>query len=74
MYWQKYVLFFVDVSKSDRNLITSEKHKDIQQLRDKVNLILSVISRNHMKVVFFGRLTNLNSSCAFLLMPRIYMI
>jgi hypothetical protein len=48
-------LSFIEVSKSDRNLITNEKHKDIQQLKDKVNRILSIISRDHMKVVFFGR-------------------
>ncbi len=45
----------LDVIKSDRNLITNEKYKDIQQLKDKVNRILSIISRDHMKVVFFGR-------------------
>jgi hypothetical protein len=37
-------------------LITNEKYKDIQQLKEKVNRILSIISRDHMKVVFFGRL------------------
>ncbi len=52
------VLFFKDVNKSDRNLITSDKHKDIQQLKEKVNGILTIISRDHMKVVFFGRLIN----------------
>ncbi|CAF4824637.1 unnamed protein product, partial [Rotaria sp. Silwood1] len=40
-----------DVSKSERNLITDDKHKDIQQLKDRVIRILSVISRDHMKVV-----------------------
>ncbi|CAF0898401.1 unnamed protein product [Rotaria sp. Silwood1] len=47
-----------DVSKSERNLITDDKHKDIQQLKDRVIRILSVISRDHMKVVFFGRTSN----------------
>ncbi|CAF3597448.1 unnamed protein product, partial [Rotaria sordida] len=47
-----------EVSKSDRNLIADDKHKNIQQLKDKVNRILSVISRDHMKVVFFGRTSN----------------
>jgi mitofusin len=50
--------FLDEVSKSDRNLITNDKHKDIQQLKDKVNRILSIISRDHMKVVFFGRTSN----------------
>lgn len=47
--------------KSDRNLIGEDKYKDTQQLKDKVTRILSVISRNHMKVVFFGRLVRLKS-------------
>ncbi len=46
---------FLDVIKSDRNLITNEKYKEIQELKEKVNRILSMISRDHMKVVFFGR-------------------
>ncbi|CAF2515671.1 unnamed protein product [Rotaria sp. Silwood2] len=50
--------FLDEVSKSDRNLINDDKHKDIQQLKDKVTRILSVISRDHMKVVFFGRTSN----------------
>jgi hypothetical protein len=49
-------MFIIDVIKSDRNLITKDKYKDIQQLKEKVNRILSIISRDHMKVVFFGRL------------------
>ncbi|UJR28761.1 hypothetical protein I4U23_009987 [Adineta vaga] len=50
--------FLDEVSKSERNLITNEKHKDIQQLKEKVNRILTIISRDHMKVVFFGRTSN----------------
>ena len=53
---RKYGLFIrLDVSKPDRDLISSDNHKDIQQLKDKVNRILTIISRDHMKVVFFGR-------------------
>jgi hypothetical protein len=44
------------VKKSERNLITGDKHKDIQQLKERVAGILTIISRDHMKVVFFGRL------------------
>jgi hypothetical protein len=51
-------VFCIDVIKSDQNLITNEKYKDIQQLKEKVSRILSIISRDHMKVVFFGRLIN----------------
>lgn len=47
--------FLIDVIKSDRKLITTEKYKEIQQIKDKVSRILSIISRDHMKVVFFGR-------------------
>ncbi|CAF3350763.1 unnamed protein product [Rotaria socialis] len=50
--------FLEEVSNADKNLITDDKYKDIQQLNDKVNRILSVISRDHMKVVFFGRTSN----------------
>ncbi|CAF1667975.1 unnamed protein product, partial [Rotaria magnacalcarata] len=50
--------FLEEVNNADRNLITDDKYKDIQQLNDKVNRILSVISRDHMKVVFFGRTSN----------------
>ncbi len=50
-----FIYIILDVKKSDRNLITDEKYKNIQQLKDKVTRILSVISRDHMKVVFFGR-------------------
>ncbi len=49
------LLTCIDVIKSDQNLITNEKYKDIQQLKEKVSRILSIISRDHMKVVFFGR-------------------
>jgi hypothetical protein len=48
--------FSLDVVKSDQNLITNDKYKDVQQLKEKVSRILSIISRDHMKVVFFGRL------------------
>lgn len=48
-------LFVVDVSKSERNLITGEQREEVQQLKEKVNRILTIISRDHMKVVFFGR-------------------
>ncbi|UJR20811.1 hypothetical protein I4U23_023923 [Adineta vaga] len=51
-------LYLTDVMKSNRNLLTIEKYKDIQQLKEKVNRILSIISRDHMKVVFFGRTSN----------------
>ncbi|CAF1422234.1 unnamed protein product [Adineta steineri] len=51
-------IYMTDVIKSNRNLITTDKYKDIQQLKEKVNRILSVISRDHMKVVFFGRTSN----------------
>lgn len=44
--------------KSDQNLITHEKYKEIQQLKEKSSRILSIISRDHMKVVFFGRLVD----------------
>ncbi|CAF0879392.1 unnamed protein product [Rotaria sp. Silwood1] len=47
-----------DVIKSDRNLISKDKYKEIQQLKEKVSRILSIISRDHMKVVFFGRTSN----------------
>ncbi|CAF3879466.1 unnamed protein product [Rotaria sp. Silwood2] len=47
-----------DVIKSDRNLITNDQYKEIQQLKEKVSRILSIISRDHMKVVFFGRTSN----------------
>ncbi|CAF0994698.1 unnamed protein product [Rotaria sordida] len=47
-----------DVIKSDRNLITNDKYKEIQQLKERVSRILSIISRDHMKVVFFGRTSN----------------
>jgi hypothetical protein len=57
-------MFNIDVIKSDRNLITKDKYKDIQQLKEKVNRILSIISRDHMKVVFFGRFI-LISCCYF---------
>ncbi|CAF1278851.1 unnamed protein product [Adineta ricciae] len=50
--------FLDDVNKSERNLLTNEKYKEIQQLKEKVNRILSIISRDHMKVVFFGRTSN----------------
>ena len=53
-------LLFVEVNKSERNLLTNEKYKEIQQLKEKVNRILSIISRDHMKVVFFGRFVNCN--------------
>ena len=42
--------------KSDRILITNEKYKEVQHLKGKVSRIQSIISRDHMKVVFFGRL------------------
>ncbi|CAF4175027.1 unnamed protein product, partial [Adineta steineri] len=51
-------IYMTDVIKSNRNLITTDKYKDIQQLKEKVNRILSIISRDHMKVVFFGRTSN----------------
>ncbi|CAF0827674.1 unnamed protein product [Didymodactylos carnosus] len=47
-----------NVIKSDKNLISVDKHKDIQQLKEKVTGILNIISRDHMKVVFFGRTSN----------------
>ncbi|CAF4536215.1 unnamed protein product [Rotaria sp. Silwood1] len=47
-----------NVIKSDRNLISKDKYKEIQQLKEKVSRILSIISRDHMKVVFFGRTSN----------------
>lgn len=52
---QEYSSPILEVIKSDRNLITKEKYKEIQDLKDKVNRILLIISRDHMKVVFFGR-------------------
>jgi hypothetical protein len=51
-----YLNIFIEVKKSDQDLITSDKYQDIQQLKEKVNRILTIISRDHMKVVFFGRL------------------
>ncbi|CAF3619855.1 unnamed protein product [Adineta steineri] len=50
--------FLDDVKKSDKNLITPEKYVEIQELKEKVNRILTIISRDHMKVVFFGRTSN----------------
>jgi len=50
--------FLDDVVKSGRNLVATEKRQEIQQLKERVNRILGVISRNHMKVVFFGRTSN----------------
>lgn len=55
----EYVIFIylhLDVVKSDRKFITHDQYKETQQLKEKVSRILSVISRDHMKVVFFGRL------------------
>ncbi|CAM4951940.1 unnamed protein product [Rotaria socialis] len=49
---------YLNVIKSDRNLISNEKYKEIQHLKEKVSRILSIISRDHMKVVFFGRTSN----------------
>ncbi|CAF4092483.1 unnamed protein product, partial [Rotaria magnacalcarata] len=51
-------IYLSDVIKSDRNLISNEKYKEIQHLKEKVSRILSIISRDHMKVVFFGRTSN----------------
>ena len=46
---------YLDVMKSDKELLAMDKYKDSQQLKEKVSRILSIISRDHMKVVFFGR-------------------
>ncbi|CAF1289985.1 unnamed protein product [Didymodactylos carnosus] len=51
-------IFLADVTKSDKKLLTVDKHDDLQQLKEKVTRILTIISRDHMKVVFFGRTSN----------------
>jgi hypothetical protein len=61
-----YLNIFIEVKKSDQDLITSDKYQDIQQLKEKVNRILTIISRDHMKVVFFGRLIDENYEFLFL--------
>ncbi|CAF1064851.1 unnamed protein product [Adineta ricciae] len=51
-------IYLADVMKSDKELLAIDKYKDSQQLKERVNRILSIISRDHMKVVFFGRTSN----------------
>ena len=45
----------LDIRQSNENLISEEKWKDMRDVKEKINRILSIISRDQMKVVFFGR-------------------
>lgn len=46
---------FVDVAKSDRNLVSKKELEQIKTLDETIDGIVRMISRDHMKVVFFGR-------------------
>ena len=42
----------------NKDLLVEEKWKEVVELKEKISRILSIISRDHMKVVFFGRTSN----------------